>query len=153
GLIETTWTGRASVNSVGYRLVRAFRQELSRQVFAALSAPILAVDPTFDYSRTFRSDGPLLQLVTERPMNLRSPTMASWDAQILAAIDETIATLTANGGDLQDRTWGEVNRAAVFHPLASAVPVLGRWLQMPSDPLPGDIYTPRAHSPRAGPSE
>jgi penicillin amidase len=24
---------------------------------------------------------------------------------------------------------------------------------MPDDPLPGDIYTPRAHSPRAGPSE
>ena len=24
---------------------------------------------------------------------------------------------------------------------------------MPADPLPGDIYTPRAHSPRAGPSE
>ena len=24
---------------------------------------------------------------------------------------------------------------------------------MPQDPLPGDIYTPRAHSPRAGPSQ
>jgi penicillin amidase len=26
-------------------------------------------------------------------------------------------------------------------------------MNMPADPLPGDIYTPRAHSPRAGPSE
>ena len=24
---------------------------------------------------------------------------------------------------------------------------------MPDDPLPGDVYTPRAHSPRTGPSE
>ncbi len=26
-------------------------------------------------------------------------------------------------------------------------------MNMPLDPLPGDVYTPRAHSPRAGPSE
>jgi penicillin G amidase len=152
-LIETTWTDRASIESVGYRLVRAFRLELSRQVFAALSAPMLEVDPSFDYARTFRSDGPLWQLVTERPLHLLSPAMPSWDAQILAALDKTIADLTANGDALRDRTWGEYNRAAVLHPLASAVPFFGRWLRMPDDALPGDIYTPRAHSPRAGPSE
>jgi penicillin G amidase len=41
----------------------------------------------------------------------------------------------------------------VTHPLGSAIPLVGRWVNMPEDPLPGDIYTPRAHSPRAGPSE
>jgi penicillin amidase len=41
----------------------------------------------------------------------------------------------------------------VTHPLGSAIPLVGRWVNMPDDPLPGDIYTPRAHSPRAGPSE
>jgi penicillin amidase len=41
----------------------------------------------------------------------------------------------------------------VTHPLGSAIPIVGRWVNMPDDPLPGDIYTPRAHSPRAGPSE
>ena len=51
------------------------------------------------------------------------------------------------------RTWGEFNRALIQHPLAGAVPQLHRWLNMPEDPLPGDVYTPRAHSPRAGPSE
>ena len=45
------------------------------------------------------------------------------------------------------------NRAQVLHPLASGIPFFGRYLNMPSDPLPGDIYTPRAHSPRAGPSQ
>jgi penicillin amidase len=152
-LIDTTWTGRASVESVGYRLVRAFRQELLRQVFAALSAPMLDADPSFDYGRTFRSEGPLWQLVTERPLHLLAPTMRSWEAQMLAALDQTIAELIEGNRALGDRTWGEFNRAAVFHPLASAVPFFGRWLRMPEDALNGDIYTPRAHSPRAGPSE
>lgn len=152
-LVDTTWTGHASIDSVSYRLVRAFRQELAREVFAALSAPMLAVDPGFDYSRTFRSEGPLWQLVTERPMHLLAPAMASWDAQLLAALDATIAELTDGGVALRDRTWGAFNRAAIAHPLASALPWFGRWLQLPADPLRGDIYTPRAHSPRAGPSQ
>ena len=29
----------------------------------------------------------------------------------------------------------------------------GTFLNLPSDPLPGDIYTPRASTPRTGPSE
>ncbi len=152
-LIETTWTGRASIESVAYRLVRTFRLELSRQVFEALSAPVLDADPTFDYTRTFRSDGPLWQLVTERPLHLLSPTMPSWDAQILAALDRAIADLTEGGRMLSDRVWGEFNRAVFAHPLASAVPLFGRWLRMPEDALTGDIYTPRAQSPRTGPSE
>jgi penicillin amidase len=41
----------------------------------------------------------------------------------------------------------------VTHPLGSAVPLAGRFVNMPSEPLPGDVYTPRAHSPRTGPSE
>jgi len=35
----------------------------------------------------------------------------------------------------------------------AAVPLLGRWLNMPRDPLPGDIYTPRVVTPRSGASE
>ncbi len=45
------------------------------------------------------------------------------------------------------------NRAIVSHPVGGAVPLVGRLLNMPADALPGDIYTPRAHSPHAGPSE
>ncbi|MGQ0733124.1 MAG: penicillin acylase family protein [Acidobacteriota bacterium] len=152
-LVEMTWTGRADPSSVAYRLVRSFRSTLSRLVFAALTAPARRADPEFDYTRTLRSEGPLWQLVTERPAHLLGPAIASWQAQLLAAVDTTIAELTADGGRLADRTWGEFNRALVVHPLGGAVPLAGRWLNMPVEPLPGDIYAPRAHSPRAGPSE
>ena len=54
---------------------------------------------------------------------------------------------------LADRTWGEANTAEIRHPLASAIPFFGQYLNMPGDPLPGDVYTPRASTPRTGPSE
>jgi penicillin amidase len=152
-LVETTWTGRADPASVAYRLVRTARAALSRQVFTSLTAAAREADPDFDFGRALRSEGPLWPLVTERPAHLLDPRYATWDAQILAAVDAAIEELTADGARLADRTWGEFNRAVVTHPLGAALPGIGGWLNMPSDPLPGDIYTPRAHSPRAGPSE
>lgn len=151
-LADTSWNGRADPASVGYRLVRTFRAALARQVFGAITAPAKRADPDFDYARTLRSEGPLWQLVTERPVHLLDPKFASWDAALVGAVDDAIEELTANG-KLAERSWGEINRAIVAHPLGSAVPLAGRWLNMPSDALPGDIYAPRAHSPRTGPSE
>ena len=122
-------------------------------MFAALTAPARTAEPDFDFTRALRSEGPLWQLVTERPAHLLDPRHASWDAQLLESIDAAIIELTAAGGRLADRSWGEFNRAIVTHPLGNAMPLVGRWMNMPADPLPGDVFTPRAHSPRAGPSE
>ncbi|MDH4066961.1 MAG: penicillin acylase family protein, partial [Acidobacteriota bacterium] len=100
-----------------------------------------------------RAEGPVWQLVSERPSHLLDSRFSTWEGLLLASVDDAIAELTADGRTLDDRTWGEFNRAQIVHPLASAVPLLSRWLNMPADPLPGDVFTPRAHSPRAGPSE
>jgi penicillin amidase len=152
-LLASTWTGMASPDSVAYRLTRTFRASLVREVMLSLTEPAREAESMFDYTRTLRGEGPVWQLLAERPAHLLAPTYATWDDCILAAIDRSIAELTASGRRLADRSWGEANRAQVQHPLASAVPLLPRWLNMPEDPLPGDVYTPRAHSPRAGPSE
>jgi penicillin G amidase len=152
-LVETSWTGKADPDSVGYRLVRTFRTAVARAVFSPLTAPATRADPNFDFSRALRSEGPLWQLVVERPAHLLDPDYASWDAQLLAGVDVAIEELTASNRALADRTWGEYNRAIVTHPLGAALPLVQSWVNMPSDPLPGDIYTPRAHSPRTGPSE
>lgn len=152
-LVESTWNGRADPASVAYRLVRTFRAHVSRIVFDALTAPAKDVDADFDFSRAMRSEGPLWQLIVDRPMHLLDPEYKSWDDLLVAAVDRAIGELTVNGGRLSDRTWGDFNRASVTHPLGAALPLVGQWLNMPADPLPGDIYTPRAHSPRAGPSE
>ena len=152
-LVESTWTGRADPASVAYRLVRTFRAHVSRIVFAALTAPAKAAEPDFDFSRALRSEGPLWQLIVGSAAASARSRIRVWDALLVAAVDRAIGELTVDGGRLSDRTWGDFNRASVTHPLGNAVPLVGQWLNMPADPLPGDIYTPRAHSPRAGPSE
>ena len=152
-LVEKRWTGRASPDSVAYRLVKEFRLTFVRRIMTSLTAAAHAVDPTFDYTRLLRGEGPVWQILTERPAHLLDPKYHTWDAAILDAVDFTIAQLTAGGRSLADRTWGEANTAEIRHPLASAIPFFGRYLNMPGDPLPGDVYTPRASTPRTGPSE
>ena len=152
-LVDKTWTGRASPDSVAYRLVKEFRTVFVRNVMTSLTAPAASVDPAFDFTRLLRGEGPVWQIVTERPLNLLDPKFRSWDDAILDAVDVTIAQLTAGGKSLADRTWAEANSAEIRHPLSSAIPLFGKFLNMPGDPLPGDIYTPRASTPRTGPSE
>lgn len=152
-LVEATWTGRASRDSAAYRLVRQFRLTFVREVMTRLTAPALAIDPAFDYSRSGRGEGAVWQLATEKPAHLLDPKFPTWEDWMLAAVDRAIADLTANGERLADQTWGALNRAQFLHPLASGIPIFGKYMNMPNDPLPGDIYTPRAQEPRTGPSE
>jgi penicillin G amidase len=152
-LVDKGWTGRASTGSVGYRLVKEFRMLFVRRVMTSLTAPALAVDPAFDYTRLLRGEGPVWQIISERPMHLLDPKYKNWDDAILDTVDAVIAQLTEGGKSLADRTWGEANSAEIRHPLAGAIPFFGRYLNMPGDPLPGDVYTPRASTPRTGPSE
>jgi penicillin amidase len=148
------WGGRAAVDSVGYRAVRAFRIQVARQSFAPLVAACAKADARFDYlASVWQYEAPLWRLVTERPAHLLDPRFESWDAALLAAADAVIADLTKDGRQLAERTWGERNTARVRHPLSRAVPVLGRWLDMPRDPLPGDGNMPRVAAPTHGASE
>lgn len=152
-LVESKWTGKASPDSVSYRLIKEFRTLFVRRVMMSLIAPALAVDPEIDPIRLQRGEGPVWQILDERPMHLLEPKYRSWDEAIVDSVDATIALLTGDGRSLADRSWGEANTAEIRHPLGGSIPFFGRYLNMPGDPLPGDIYTPRASTPRTGPSE
>jgi penicillin amidase len=150
------WGARASVDSVGYRLVRAFRDKVLGRTLDLLLAPARARDPKRfrpGAAPNSRWEGPVWALVTERPQHLLDPRFASWDALLLDAFDAVIAELTEGGRALAGRTWGERNTSLVRHPLARAVPALSRFLDMPRLPLPGDNHMPRFQSPSAGASE
>ncbi|MGE3275882.1 MAG: penicillin acylase family protein [Vicinamibacterales bacterium] len=152
-LVRATWTGRASTGSVGYRLIREFRSTLVARVLDPITAPVRAADPDFDFDRALRTEGAVWPIVTGRPAHLLPAGYADWHALFVDAVDDTVTALTASGEALEDRTWGEYNRAAIVHPLASALGPLARLLDMPADALDGDTYTPRAVTPRTGPSE
>jgi penicillin amidase len=152
-LVASTWTGRASVDSVAFRIVRAFRSNLSAEVFEAITRPCREADPGFRYGHVGQREGPLWRLVSERPAHLLDPRYGSWDEQFLAALDRVLADLTQDGVPLAMKNWGRRNTAAIRHPLSLAVPQLSAWLDMPRDPLPGDDAMPRVQAPDMGPSE
>ncbi|MEA2694717.1 MAG: penicillin amidase [Acidobacteriota bacterium] len=151
-LVETTWNGHAAVGSAAYRIVRAYRFALSNQLFGALTAATVAADPSFEYDLA-QSEGPLWRLVTERPPHLLSPKFHTWDEQLLAAVDATIGRLAQQGSDLGQRTWGEVNRVTIRHPMSAGVPGLSRFVDMPPRALPGDSKMPRVQGAGFGASE
>jgi penicillin amidase len=151
--LAEAWGGRASVDSAGYLIVRAFRLEVASQVLGALTVASKKADSRFDWGDHRQWEAPLWTLVTERPAHLLNPAHASWDAQLLNAADESLARLTKDGGALAERTWGERNTGAFRHPLSNAVPTLAPFLDLPADQLPGDSNMPRFQSPGAGASE
>ena len=153
-LVELTWTGRASVDSVGYRLVRAFRSFAFEKVYGRLTAVCEEADERFSIYRLGQWEGPLWRLVTERPEHLLDPEYESWPDLLLAVVDSTIEYFGDEAGEtLAERTWGERNALLMQHPLSRAVPALSGWLDMPREPLPGDSQMPRVQSPGWGASE
>jgi penicillin amidase len=146
---------RASVESVGYRLVRAFRLAVRARVFDMLMLPVreqYGADVQLRISNQF--EAPLWALLNAQPRHLLSADYASWNDLMLAAVDQSIANFAAAyGGDLAGRSWGERNTAAIRHPISRAVPILSGWLDMPADQLSGDTNMPKALGPGFGASE
>jgi penicillin amidase len=151
-VVEQDWTGRASVDSVGFRMVRTFRLFLIEQVFGALTAVCKEADSRFSYWSLHQLEGPLWKLATERPPHLLDPRFESWDEQLLAAADAVLDRFAGEEGSLAERTWGERNTVLVRHPMSLAVPQLSRWLDIPPAPLPGDGHMPRVQNIRFGAS-
>ena len=152
-LVEGTWSGRASIDSVAYRLVRAFRLKTAELAFAPLIAPARLRDATFPPTLARAYEGPLWQLLKEQPAHLLDPRYASWHALLVDAIDQTIAAATEGQRPLRERTWGEVNTTRIGHPLGRALPWLTGWLGMSAEPLPGDAHMPRVQGADFGASE
>jgi penicillin G amidase len=147
------WGGRAAVDSVGYRVVRGFRLAVAELVFEPLTAACRRRDPDFEYGQTHQYEGPLWRLVSERPAHLLNPRFRTWDEVLRAAIDDVLEELTADGSPLEERRWGQANTTAIQHPLSQVVPWLGRFLDMPRTPLPGDSNMPRVQRTVHGASE
>ena len=149
-----SWEGRASVDSVSYRIVRAWRLAVHARVAEGLTAPAhAALGEKFEMPAFQQLEGTVWPLVTQRPAHLLSKKYPTWDALLEDAAKEVRDELKTQG-PLAQRTWGERNTAAICHPLAKAIPLLGpRLLCMPADQLAGDGGLPRVTGPDFGASE
>lgn len=153
-LVEN-WVARAAPDSVGYRLVRGFRLEVEKRVFHALMAPAREAygdDVELRHSNQF--EAPLWSLVTTRPQHMLPSDYATWNELLVAAVRQNIDYLSHKyEGPLADRRWGEINTAAIRHPLSRSLPLVSGILDMPADSLNGDLDMPKAQGPAFGASE
>ena len=152
-LVET-WKARADVDSVGYRLVRAYRTSTEDAVWQMIAT---ALEIPADDSPLLPSqfEVPLWQLIHEQPMHMLAANYPSWRDFLLAQLDNTISDLDKNCGQagLEHCTWGTRKIVHIQHPIARGLPFLSRLLNMPALELPGDHDMPRVQDGPFGASE
>lgn len=149
-----SWTGKAEPGSVGYRVVRAWREEVIEAVRGGFTAAVRTRFPDFVLPRLNQFEHAVAALLLYRPAHLLPPGHANWDTLLGDAARRVAARLGAEPGGISARTWGERNTTRIRHPLSRALPAfLGRWLDMPSQALPGDNHMPRVQGPSFGASE
>lgn len=152
-LLEHSWDGHASVDSVGYRLARGYMWALHDLFYAGAGKAILALDPKAPIAGTSRWPEVVARLLDARPAGWLPAGYADWRAVELAAVDRVIAELTRDGQVLASASWGARNTAEIAHPISLAVPALKPLLGAPADRLPGDANMPRVAGPKFGQSE
>ncbi|WP_026374575.1 penicillin acylase family protein [Aestuariibacter salexigens] len=150
------WQSCACAESIGYTLVRYFRSEVHSALFAPLQKTLEQHD--LSLSPVLRHMEPASwQLLTEQPQTWLPKEYASWPAFLADAYRQSKQRLFDNYADgKQDFAalrWGKVNALTVTHPLASALPLIGRYLNMPEAEGFGDSYTPAVQRNRFGASQ
>ena len=136
------WNARASVDSVGYRLVRAYHERTRQAVWDMLLAG-LGLEAEQGAAPPAQFEGPLWQLVSAQPLHLLAKSYPGWPQFLRAQLDATIAELGASCPELAHCTWGAHNLVQIRHPLSRVLPWLASFLDMPTLELPGDHDMPR----------
>ena len=85
------WSGRAAADDAGYRIVRATRSQVRKDVFESLTAIARQRFPNVKFTPSAQFEGPLWQLVTQRPAHLIDPHYQSWEASLLGSLDRALA--------------------------------------------------------------
>ena len=146
------WNAQASVDAVGYRLVRGFHDRTEQAVWTMLLAGLSITDDE-DIGPPAQFEGPLWQLLTARPLHWLAHGYADWPEFLRAQLDATIEDLLGSCPQLAHCTWGERNVVRIRHPLARALPWLSGFLDMPTLELAGDHDMPRVQDGAFGASE
>ena len=134
------WDAEASAGSSGYGAVKRFRNALVGRLTPAMLAPAQRLFADADDL----GESALWALVTEQPAHLLPEGAVSWDALLVGAAD--------TAAEAPDR-WGDENRLQMAHPMADALPFVGRWLRMPAVPQAGDGRMPRVAQTDFGASQ
>ena len=151
-----TWKECACEDSVGYTLVKYFRQEVVQTLFGGL---LSTLDKQGVNSRTLlRGIEPATwQLIHSQPSSWLPADTESFDELLVDAYRRAKYKLLDKyspvEADMETLAWGKVNALSVEHPFASQIPLVGSILNMEKVDGFGDTYMPAVQAPSFGASE
>ena len=147
------WQARAATGSVGYRIVRLFREKTRENVLAPFTARATEKWNDFKWPSPQVGEYAVWTLVEQKPAWLLDPKYKDWNALLVDSAKQVAEELAALPGPLADKTWGKHNTAKIDNPLSVALPEwLARFFDMPHDELAGDNNMPRVLHPAFGAS-
>ncbi len=147
------WNGTASTDSVAYRVVRAYRQEITKSILDGFAAAVRRHQSDFKLPKLSQAEHAIWHLIEQRPQHLLPPNYRSWEDLLIAGAKQVAEIMQKQPGGIAARNWGEYNSARINHPISRVLPsFLANWLNMPADALPGDSNMPRVQSPNFGAS-
>lgn len=148
------WGERADKDSVGYLLVKRYREKVIDQTVGHVFRYLEGQTEHFWTSKVDNKvEYPVWKLITEQPAAHIPNGYESWDAFLVAMAKEVITDLTQDGSSLQDHTWGTHNMLTIVHPMSSSVPMLSYLTDMKSEPMSGDTFMPRVQGKSSGASQ
>jgi penicillin amidase len=149
--IVLSWDGHSSEDSAAYYWIRSFREAVGNKILYRILQPCFHSWSHFDLA-TIDFEEPLWLLVSQQPDYLISPNFQSWNAELLACLDETMQKIPQNIS-LHELTWGKINTSLINHPMSSAIPFSDTILNMPHIPMKGDFWVPRVSGAQVGASQ
>ncbi|WP_394220673.1 penicillin acylase family protein [Alteromonas gracilis] len=151
-----TWNECACEDSVGYTLVKYFRQEVVQTLFGSL---LLNLDEQGVNSRTLlRGIEPAVwQLIHSQPKSWLPTDTESFDELLVDAYrrakHKLLDKYSPVEANMDTLAWGKVNTLSVKHPFASQIPFVGNMLNMQQVEGFGDTYMPAVQSTGFGASQ
>jgi penicillin amidase len=147
----TRWNGKADRDSKAMGVLVRFRDGLAREMFAPIVAPCLKNDARFTYSWG-NLETPLRQLLEERPRELlpAPERHTDWHDFLRARLVQSFRALRTDARSAELPDWGNLNRAAIMHPLHEMLRPVAACLNMSRDGQAGSQYCVRVATPRFG---
>lgn len=147
------WQQCACPQSIGYTLVKTYRDELINILFSSIETTLNQRDGTLKYVK--RDLEPAVwQLIKAQPTSWVNPQFTNWEQQLQGAFEQTLTQLTSRfGNNIQNWQWGKVNQLVIKHPFAKQKPILSKLLNMPTAPGFGDSYMPAVQKRSFGASQ
>ncbi|MBQ4863354.1 penicillin acylase family protein [Pseudoalteromonas sp. MMG013] len=146
------WQACACETSVGYTLVKRFRESVIDSAFAPVEAKMKMSGASLRYIKRYLEPA-IWQLIEKKPDSWLNHH-DNWSVLQRQAYENAKQKLSDEfGPDLENWQWGTVNALQIKHPFSKQLPILSRFLDMPIQPAFGDTFMPAVQGPSFGASQ